>query len=60
VSIKVSVRFREDEYGVKNLDIAYKTVARILLKRIKDTEQEKTGIEGGGGNYNGSLCPSKQ
>ena len=63
MGIKVTVRFREDESGIKNLGIAYETVARLLLKHInsQDHQEKKTGTEGGGGYHDSSsLHPSKQ
>lgn len=35
MDIKVTVQFRNDQQGIKNLDAAYKTIASILLNRIQ-------------------------
>ena len=49
----VKIRWNNSPQGKTNLEIAYKTVARILLKHIKKQEERK---EHGSSN----LCPCQQ
>jgi len=45
VDVKATVIFRNDEQGLKNLEIAYKTIAYILAKYIKLDQEEKNEVE---------------
>lgn len=44
MGVKVTVQFRNDEQGVKNLEAAYKTVASILLKHIQNENARKEKV----------------
>lgn len=45
MNVKATVIFRNDEQGLKNLEIAYMTIACILAKYIKLDQEEKSEAE---------------